>query len=212
MWCCFLANPQAWAKDDLKRLLGGNPLADSPFSHAMQHVETLVVVPNIAESVYTRLWCVAEAKMAIDLGILVKLATDADSRDQSTLSRITSRSLSQGIDVMDMCIVGIGSYRRAESAQTEASEELNSKFEGVRAATCSDPEDEAQIRKAICGEEDRIDDLILHLREHGCFDPEEPKLASATNASQSKCWSFADNGTTPDEIMALCEALKQGAS
>ena len=32
MWCCFLANPQTWQREDLNELLGQrDDLMDSPF-------------------------------------------------------------------------------------------------------------------------------------------------------------------------------------
>lgn len=40
MWCCFLANPQTWQREDLNELLGQrDDLMDSPFMQAFRFVE-----------------------------------------------------------------------------------------------------------------------------------------------------------------------------
>lgn len=177
MWCCFLANPQAWKEADLKRLIGENPLRDSPFALAMHHARILVVVPNRAQSIYGRLWCVAEAKMAIDWQIPVRLATNAESCDQTLMRSISQRATSHGGTIRGSCIPDIGSYLRAEEAVKGAAIQL--RCEGVRMATCTDADDEVRIREAIRGEEDHIDELISQLRRDGCypaFESEMPEM------------------------------------
>eukprot|EP00927_Polykrikos_kofoidii_P006071 TRINITY_DN12452_c0_g1_i3.p1 TRINITY_DN12452_c0_g1~~TRINITY_DN12452_c0_g1_i3.p1 ORF type:complete len:323 (-),score=36.25 TRINITY_DN12452_c0_g1_i3:49-1017(-) len=70
MWCCFLANPQSWDYPALKQLLGEREdLQDSPFMLALSAttLSRFVIVPNATESLYTRLWCVAELKKAMEL-------------------------------------------------------------------------------------------------------------------------------------------------
>lgn len=72
MWCCFLANPQSWQASELKRLLGQkDDLSDSPFMQALAApcIQRFLVVPNCSESLYRRLWCVAELKTAMEIEI-----------------------------------------------------------------------------------------------------------------------------------------------
>eukprot|EP00405_Crypthecodinium_cohnii_P033628 CAMPEP_0206532492 /NCGR_PEP_ID=MMETSP0325_2-20121206/4414_1 /ASSEMBLY_ACC=CAM_ASM_000347 /TAXON_ID=2866 /ORGANISM="Crypthecodinium cohnii, Strain Seligo" /LENGTH=606 /DNA_ID=CAMNT_0054028979 /DNA_START=91 /DNA_END=1911 /DNA_ORIENTATION=- len=71
LWCCFLANPQ---NADISTVLGEDPLS-SPFARALQHARHFVVIPNHRVSIYTRLWCVFEAHLALDLDLPVTLPT-----------------------------------------------------------------------------------------------------------------------------------------
>jgi len=73
LWCCFLANPQ---NGDISELLKGDVL-DSPFAQAIRAARTMLVIPNKAISIYTRLWCVLEAKIAIENSLDVKLPKKA---------------------------------------------------------------------------------------------------------------------------------------
>jgi len=198
MWCCFLANPQAWRKNELQELLGGDPLRDSPFAVALRAARQLLVVPNSTESIYSRLWCVAEAKLAIDLDIPVDLATDADATQQSSMDKVSISSQSRGLNILEMSIRDVSSYRKGLTARHAASRDLVTDFETVQNARCSDLEDERRIREAIKGEEDQIDELIQVLREQGhfypeiddddCFDePVEPSASKSGSLGASRC-------------------------
>jgi len=82
LWFCCLANPQTWEPDDLAALLGGpdsDPLKDSPFARALARSKVMVVVPNSSCSIYTRLWCVAEIKVAYDLKKPIRVASERGS-------------------------------------------------------------------------------------------------------------------------------------
>lgn len=68
-WICFLANPQNL---DLELILAGDVM-ESPFAMAIRSAEVMIVIPNVTTSIYTRLWCVLEAKLAVDTQIDIKL-------------------------------------------------------------------------------------------------------------------------------------------
>ena len=95
MWFCCLANPQTWERNELAALLGGgpgsvsDPLRDSPFARALSSAKVMLVVPNTAESIYTRLWCVAEIKVAKDFGKSIRVATEHGST-QNLLTNFSS--------------------------------------------------------------------------------------------------------------------------
>eukprot|EP00928_Gymnodinium_smaydae_P030360 TRINITY_DN22608_c0_g2_i1.p1 TRINITY_DN22608_c0_g2~~TRINITY_DN22608_c0_g2_i1.p1 ORF type:complete len:523 (+),score=71.85 TRINITY_DN22608_c0_g2_i1:46-1614(+) len=77
-WICFLANPQAWLREDLSTLLGMKP-ARSPFARALTYADSVYVVPNQKESVYCRLWCVFEIYLSMELGLSGEVGyTNAD--------------------------------------------------------------------------------------------------------------------------------------
>mmetsp|Transcript_87063 Transcript_87063/g.244170 ORF Transcript_87063/g.244170 Transcript_87063/m.244170 type:complete len:601 (-) Transcript_87063:53-1855(-) len=61
LYTCFLANPQ---NSDMTAILGG-ALEKSPFALALDTAKDMVVIPNISRSIYTRLWCVYEAHLAV---------------------------------------------------------------------------------------------------------------------------------------------------
>eukprot|EP00927_Polykrikos_kofoidii_P041199 TRINITY_DN35119_c0_g1_i1.p1 TRINITY_DN35119_c0_g1~~TRINITY_DN35119_c0_g1_i1.p1 ORF type:complete len:291 (+),score=40.21 TRINITY_DN35119_c0_g1_i1:156-1028(+) len=75
MWICFLANPQCWGRDDLSGLIGSNVFS-SPFARALMSSQKVVVVQAREECLYTRLWCVAEAYLALKNGIEVQHVVD----------------------------------------------------------------------------------------------------------------------------------------
>ena len=60
LYCCLLANPQNL---DISEVLGNTPSA-SPFAAALNSASHIIVAPNRAVSVYSRLWCVYEAYLA----------------------------------------------------------------------------------------------------------------------------------------------------
>lgn len=76
MWCCFLANPQNL---DIKELLDVDP-KQSPFARALGDAKHVVVVPNRTVSIYTRLWCVYEAFLAVSLGKRIHLTSRSPFR------------------------------------------------------------------------------------------------------------------------------------
>ena len=53
-------------------ILSGD-VSDSPFACALRVADSVLVVPNSTCSIYSRLWCVFEAKLAIDLGKTIML-------------------------------------------------------------------------------------------------------------------------------------------
>merc|ERR1740123_1893615 len=74
-WVCFLANPQNL---DIAAVLGSGPL-DSPFYKAMvadtQNTK-VVMLANSATPIHTRLWCVFEAYIAIEMQMDIKIVGD----------------------------------------------------------------------------------------------------------------------------------------
>ena len=46
----------------------------SPFAKAISKAEAMMVIPNLTSSIYTRLWCVLEAKLAIERELPIILA------------------------------------------------------------------------------------------------------------------------------------------
>lgn len=134
MWCCFLANPQTWHRQDLNQLLGNRfDLTDSPFMQALADVRlhSFVVVPNVTESLYCRLWCVAELWKAMEVQKL---------RGQS------------------MIHVAKDSVKPAHKARPV--ETISAMIHG---ASCSDENDEQRIRAYIAGNELHIEDMIKDL-------------------------------------------------
>eukprot|EP00929_Paragymnodinium_shiwhaense_P068951 TRINITY_DN34780_c0_g1_i1.p1 TRINITY_DN34780_c0_g1~~TRINITY_DN34780_c0_g1_i1.p1 ORF type:complete len:563 (+),score=28.52 TRINITY_DN34780_c0_g1_i1:109-1797(+) len=69
LYCCFLSNPQ---NGDVSAMLGNNPMT-SPFAVALASAEYFLVVPNRRQSIYSRLWCVFEAHLAILIGLKIRL-------------------------------------------------------------------------------------------------------------------------------------------
>lgn len=62
LYCCFLANPQNGSIADL---LASDDPKDSPFGKALATAKYFIVIPNHRVSVYSRLWCVYEAHLAV---------------------------------------------------------------------------------------------------------------------------------------------------
>jgi len=71
LYCCFLSNPQ---NGNLSELLGEHPM-DSPFAKALGSCSHFLVLPNETVSIYSRLWCVFEAHLAIQSGLPIVLPT-----------------------------------------------------------------------------------------------------------------------------------------
>mmetsp|Transcript_26061 Transcript_26061/g.54091 ORF Transcript_26061/g.54091 Transcript_26061/m.54091 type:complete len:577 (+) Transcript_26061:165-1895(+) len=71
LYCCFLANPQ---NGDIASLLGNDP-ANSPFARALAVCSHVIIVPNRRVSVYSRLWCVFEAHLAMEHGLPIAMPT-----------------------------------------------------------------------------------------------------------------------------------------
>eukprot|EP00929_Paragymnodinium_shiwhaense_P100924 TRINITY_DN6361_c0_g3_i1.p1 TRINITY_DN6361_c0_g3~~TRINITY_DN6361_c0_g3_i1.p1 ORF type:complete len:666 (-),score=63.47 TRINITY_DN6361_c0_g3_i1:139-2136(-) len=69
LYCCFLSNPQ---NGDVSAMLGQSAVK-SPFAVALARSRYLLVVPNHQQSIYTRLWCVFEAHLAMQLGLQICL-------------------------------------------------------------------------------------------------------------------------------------------
>lgn len=153
IWCCFLANPQSWPREDLKQLLGCHPL-QSPFAKALQErdaagellVKELWVLSNSTSSIYTRLWCVAELKIATDLGMRIVFSTlsvrsGGQYKTAEHVLRLDGRDLG-ALTVYDQLLRG---------------------FTSVVDAHCSDEDDKTLIQQMILGDESRIDHLIEEL-------------------------------------------------
>jgi len=66
LWMCFTANPQNWGPSELDKLLGEN-VYQSPFAIALREADRVVVVRNSTVNVHTRLWCVFELFLAMEL-------------------------------------------------------------------------------------------------------------------------------------------------
>ena len=50
----------------------------------------MLVMPNSTESIYTRLWCVAEIKVAKDLNLPIRIAYETGTAMRQLLSNFTS--------------------------------------------------------------------------------------------------------------------------
>lgn len=157
IWCCFLANPQCWQRQDLKELLGQDPMK-SPFAKALMArnaadellVKCVWLVSNRATSIYTRLWCVLELKIAMDLGLPIVFSLSSASVDPSgtPIPRLTPNP-EQPVRVNGM---DLGSYRLRD--------QLLIGFDGVQHAECSDPDDAKLIQAAVLGSEKQINTMI----------------------------------------------------
>eukprot|EP00435_Cladocopium_sp_Y103_P056166 s89_g18.t2 len=160
MWCCFLANPQTWQRQDLNQLLGERfDLMDSPFMQALadERLHSFVVVPNVTESLYCRLWCVAELWKAMEV---------------------------QKMRGQQMIHVAKDAVKHAHKARP--SETIAAMIHG---ASCSDENDEKRIRAYISGNEVHIQDMIKSLasKKKGhrwTDDAPEPPSSLASHAVQ----------------------------
>uniref|UniRef100_A0A7S2JKB7 Uncharacterized protein n=1 Tax=Zooxanthella nutricula TaxID=1333877 RepID=A0A7S2JKB7_9DINO len=65
-WCCILANPQAL---DIGGLL--QDPRTSPFAIALRASRYVMVVPTVRASVYSRIWCIYEAHLAVECNSVV---------------------------------------------------------------------------------------------------------------------------------------------
>lgn len=134
MWCCFLANPQTWQRQDLNQLLGERfDLMDSPFMQALadERLHSFVVVPNVTESLYCRLWCVAELWKAMEVQKM------------------------RGQQMIHVAKDAVKHTHKARPSETIAAM--------IHGASCSDENDEKRIRAYISGNEIHIQDMIKSL-------------------------------------------------
>ncbi|CAE8630709.1 unnamed protein product [Polarella glacialis] len=156
IWCCFLANPQCWPRQDLKELLGQDPMK-SPFAKALMAkndtgellVECVWLMSNRATSIYTRLWCVLELKIAMDLGLPIVFSLSRASGAGELRKGELTRNPRQA---MRLNGVHLGSY--------SVTDQLLLGFDGVQHAECSDPDDAKLIREVVQGSEGQLDTLI----------------------------------------------------
>eukprot|EP00929_Paragymnodinium_shiwhaense_P100921 TRINITY_DN6361_c0_g1_i2.p1 TRINITY_DN6361_c0_g1~~TRINITY_DN6361_c0_g1_i2.p1 ORF type:complete len:644 (-),score=74.97 TRINITY_DN6361_c0_g1_i2:587-2518(-) len=77
LYCCFLSNPQ---NGDVSAMLGQSAVK-SPFAVALARARYLLVVPNHQQSIYSRLWCVFEAHVAMQLGLQILLPSKPRVKD-----------------------------------------------------------------------------------------------------------------------------------
>ncbi|CAE7947220.1 unnamed protein product, partial [Symbiodinium sp. KB8] len=136
MWCCFLANPQTWDREELNKLLGERfDLSDSPFMLALSasQLHSFVVVPNVTESLYCRLWCVAELWKAMEV----------EKQRGSPL-----------------IFVAKDTVKKAPDAKGGTKDSISTMLQH---ATCSDENDERRIRAYIQGNEHHLQDEIKNL-------------------------------------------------
>ena len=61
----------------------------------------MLVMPNSTESMYTRLWCVAEIKVAKDLNLPIRVAYDTGTSMRQLLTNFTSVRIAQCSDPSD---------------------------------------------------------------------------------------------------------------
>ncbi|CAE8595737.1 unnamed protein product [Polarella glacialis] len=159
IWCCFLANPQCWPRQALKELLGQDPMK-SPFAKALMAkngagellAKCVWLVSNHATSIYNRLWCVLELKIAMDLGLPIVFSLSSASvrrRKGDTPMPELTRNPQQK---MRLNGVDLGSYKVID--------QLLLGFDGVQHAECSDPDDAKLIRDVVKGSEGQLDTLI----------------------------------------------------
>lgn len=211
-WICFLANPQSWCSSDLSELIGSaDDLSDSPFVKALEAptCSMMLVVPNATVSIYTRLWCIEEARRAILKGMKVKLAffrlgravTSAmcvlgDYEDSiKAVFKKASHSLGSTRipdSMVGRHIVALQEWKRERESEwrkdrsEQARRELQSGFSSVTAATCSNPEDERRIRSAMNGMEDLIDAMITKLTTEGKFESARRESEQSSPPSSPK--------------------------
>mmetsp|Transcript_65599 Transcript_65599/g.154277 ORF Transcript_65599/g.154277 Transcript_65599/m.154277 type:complete len:898 (+) Transcript_65599:26-2719(+) len=157
MWCCFLANPQTWDREDLNQLLGERfDLSDSPFMQALSasSLHSFVVVPNVTESLYCRLWCVAELWKAMELEAARAMPLIFVAKDTIKLS-----------------------HQKAGDKDSISTM--------IHNATCSDENDKKRIRAYIQGNEHRIQDQIKSLAARAKA-REQAKLKESKHGGKGK--------------------------
>mmetsp|Transcript_16843 Transcript_16843/g.27841 ORF Transcript_16843/g.27841 Transcript_16843/m.27841 type:complete len:353 (+) Transcript_16843:100-1158(+) len=181
MWCCFLANPQAWAGENLKQLLGSEPdLSDSPFAVALgaPTCRMMLVVPNSCESIYVRLWCVEEARRSIALQLPVWVATDCGILHWP-LGCPSVEDATQLVRSNSLRRLNAWSSETSD-ARDSAEEQLAGSFISVSAAHCTDPDDEQRIRASMAGQEAKIDGMIRDLASKGHWLPRGRRLSGCS--------------------------------
>eukprot|EP00929_Paragymnodinium_shiwhaense_P100925 TRINITY_DN6361_c0_g4_i1.p1 TRINITY_DN6361_c0_g4~~TRINITY_DN6361_c0_g4_i1.p1 ORF type:complete len:642 (-),score=43.19 TRINITY_DN6361_c0_g4_i1:157-2082(-) len=97
IYCCFLSNPQ---NGDVSAMLGKSAMK-SPFAVALAASKYLLVIPNCQQSIYTRLWCVFEAHLALKLGLRIFLPNKPRCRDMlyAALPRLAIFALTCAIQI-----------------------------------------------------------------------------------------------------------------
>ena len=130
IWICFLSNPQTWEQGDLGALL--QPIDESPFALALAAKPSKVLaLPCAAEPIYARLWCVEEAKRAIDIGLIVEVAAEEPQFHSVSYRRRYSGA------------------RKVRECEDLARRQIATGFRTVRSAKCSNPGDERLIRNSM---------------------------------------------------------------
>jgi len=123
----------------------------------------VLAVPNKTESIYMRLWCVAEAMMAMENGITTKVACT---------KRHTWADLVKVMNAASNGNLHTAARHLLQRPATLAAYELGKgSFAGVHTAKCSDANDELRIRAALHGKEQDINDMIEKLTEQLIFSP-----------------------------------------
>jgi len=181
MWCCFLANPQTWDREELNKLLGGRfDLSDSPFMLALSasQLHSFVVVPNVTESLYCRLWCVAELWKAMEV----------EKQRGSPLIFVAKDTVKKAPDTK-------GGTKDSISTM-------------IQHATCSDENDEKRIRAYIQGNEhhlqDEIKNLAIKAKEREKMEKMEEKKKSRSSQKHraSRGRGKLDSASTFDRLEA----------
>jgi len=96
VWCCVFANPQALDIGDLI----SDPRT-SPFAFALASAAHVLVVTNRSASIYSRVWCIYEAFLAVESGKLITLAS-------APIHSSLRRSFALGMAIASLCFA-IGS-------------------------------------------------------------------------------------------------------
>ncbi|CAE8611922.1 unnamed protein product [Polarella glacialis] len=110
------------------------------------------LVSNRATSIYTRLWCVLELKIAIELGLPIVFSLSSASRMQGGGDKPIPKLTRNPLQAMRLNGVDLGSYN--------VPDQLLLGFDGVQHAECSDPDDAKLIREVVQGSEGQLDALI----------------------------------------------------
>jgi hypothetical protein len=151
----------------------------------------MLVVPNATQSIYKRLWCIEEARRALNRGLEVKLAFGKVEEKGSSFNQKFARSRSERLECLQEkleqsdCVTDrlgakleanfhLGAKRIVDkihgsddSIRKKARDELLMDFTSVVNAQASCPEDADRIRAAIRGHEATIDELIRKLISQG---------------------------------------------
>lgn len=194
-WICFLALPQPWSRTpDFKEVIGSAPdMSDAPFVQALEaeSCTRMLVVPNATQSIYKRLWCIEEARRAVNRGLEVRLAFGKVEEQGHCPTQRCERyrderleALKEKVEQSDCVADRVGAKLEAnfhlsakrivdkirgsdDSIRQKAGDELLVDFTSVVDAEASCPEDAERIRAAMRGHEAVIDELIRKLVSQG---------------------------------------------